>query len=57
MEKPRVEKYRGIMNDWYGDTTCVFTSHLVWNLENFKHLFFVVQSVQTFVTVLQLLQK
>jgi hypothetical protein len=44
-EKPHTDKYKEITNDWNYDASCMFTSLLVWNLENFIHLIFVAQSV------------
>jgi hypothetical protein len=45
-EKPHTDKYKEIMNDWNYDVSCTLTSLLVWDLDNFKHLIFVAQSVQ-----------
>jgi hypothetical protein len=45
-EKPRTVKYKEIMNDWNYDASCTLTSLPVWDVENFKRLIFVVQSVQ-----------
>jgi hypothetical protein len=44
-EKPRMVKYKAITNDWNYDASCTLTSLPVWDLENFKRLVFVVQSV------------
>jgi hypothetical protein len=49
IEKPHTDKYKEITNDWNYDASCTLTSLLVWDLENFKRLIFVVQSSQ-FVT-------
>jgi hypothetical protein len=46
IEKPLTEKYKGITNNWNYDASCTLTSLPVWDLENFKPLIFVVQSVQ-----------
>jgi hypothetical protein len=43
MEKPHTDIYKEIMNNWNYDASCVVTSLPVWDLENFKHLIFVVQ--------------
>jgi hypothetical protein len=45
-ENPHMVKYKAITNDWNYDASCTLTSLLVWDLENFKCLVFVVQSVQ-----------
>jgi hypothetical protein len=37
---------QGDMNDWNHDASCTLTSLPVWDLENFKRLVFVEQSVQ-----------
>jgi hypothetical protein len=34
-EKPHVDKYKGIMNDWNYDTSCMLPSLLVLDLEIF----------------------
>jgi hypothetical protein len=39
-------KYKAITNDWNYDTSCMLTSLPVWDLEIFKRLVFVVQSVR-----------
>jgi hypothetical protein len=44
--KAKKEKYRKIMTEWNYDGRCTFTSLLAWDLENFKYLIFVAQSVQ-----------
>jgi hypothetical protein len=46
IEKPHTDKYKEITNNWNYDTSCTLTSIPVWDLENFKLLIFVVQSVQ-----------
>jgi hypothetical protein len=46
IEKPHTDKYKEITNDWNYDAGCTLTSLPVWDLENFKRLIFVVQSVQ-----------
>jgi hypothetical protein len=45
IEKPHVDKYKEITKDWNYDTSCTVTSLPVWDLENFKRLIFVVQTV------------
>jgi hypothetical protein len=47
-ERPHVVKYKAVMNDWNYDASCTLTSLPVWDLENFNHLVFVVQSVHIF---------
>jgi hypothetical protein len=44
-EKPHINKYKEIMNDWNYDANCTLTSLLFLKLENFKHLISVAQSV------------
>jgi hypothetical protein len=46
-EKPHMDKYEEILNDWNYDASCILTSLLVLDLENFQHLTFVAQSVHT----------
>jgi hypothetical protein len=46
IEKPHADKYKEITNNWNYDASCTLTSLPVWDLENFKRLIFVVQSVQ-----------
>jgi hypothetical protein len=46
IEKPQTDKYMEITNDSNYDASCMLTSLPVWDLENFKHLVFVVHSVQ-----------
>jgi hypothetical protein len=48
IEKPHVYKYKEITNDWNYDASCTLTSLPVWDLENFKRLISVVQSVHEF---------
>jgi hypothetical protein len=50
IEKPYADKYKEITNDWNYDASCTLTSLPVWDLENFKRLIFVVQSVHTVTT-------
>jgi hypothetical protein len=45
-EKSHTDRYKEITSDWNYNTSCPLTSLPVWALENFKHLVFVVQSVQ-----------
>jgi hypothetical protein len=47
-EKPQVDKFKEIMKDWNYDASCELTSLPVWDLENFKRLIFVAQSVHPF---------
>jgi hypothetical protein len=46
IEKPHTDKYKEITNNWNYDASCTLTSLPVWDLENFKRLIFVVQTVQ-----------
>jgi hypothetical protein len=46
IEKPHVDKYKEITNNWNYDASCTLISLPVLDLENIKRLFFVVQSVQ-----------
>jgi hypothetical protein len=50
IEKPHTDKYKDITNDWNYDASCTLTSLPVWDLENFKRLIFVVQTVRTCTT-------
>jgi hypothetical protein len=43
--KPHTSKYNEITNNWNYDASCTLTSLPVWDLENFRCLVFVVQSV------------
>jgi hypothetical protein len=45
IEKQHTDKYKEIMNNWNYDAGCTLTSLPVWDLQNFKRLIFVVQSV------------
>jgi hypothetical protein len=45
IEKPHTDKYKELTNDWNYDASFALTSLLVSDLENFKRLIFVVQSV------------
>jgi hypothetical protein len=45
IDKPHTDKYKEIMNYSNYDGSCTLTSLPVWDLENFKCLIFVVQSV------------
>jgi hypothetical protein len=45
IDKPHTGKYKEIKNDLNYDASCTLTSLPVWDLENFKRLIFVVQSV------------
>jgi hypothetical protein len=38
IEKPHVDKYKEITNDWNYDASCTLTSLPVWDLENLKRL-------------------
>jgi hypothetical protein len=44
-DKPHIGKYKEITNDLNYDANCALTSLPVWDLEYFKRLIFVVQSV------------
>jgi hypothetical protein len=44
-EKPHMDEYKEVMNDWDYGASCTLTSLLVLYLENFQHLIFVAQSV------------
>jgi hypothetical protein len=44
-EKPHMDKYKEIMNEWNYDASCMLTPPLVLDLENFQCLIFVAQSV------------
>jgi hypothetical protein len=47
IEKPHMDTYNEITNNWNYDASCTLTSLPVWHLlANFKRLIFVVQSVQ-----------
>jgi hypothetical protein len=46
IEKLHTDKYKEITNNWNYDASCTVTSLPVWDLENFKGLIFVLQSVQ-----------
>jgi hypothetical protein len=46
IEKPHTNEYKEITNNWNYDASCTLTSLPVWDLENFKRLIFVVQTVQ-----------
>jgi hypothetical protein len=48
-EKPDMDKYKEFVNDWNYDVSCMLTSFLVLDFENFKHLIFVGQSVHLIV--------
>jgi hypothetical protein len=52
-EKPHMVKYKAITNDWNYDASCTLTSLTVWDLENFKRLVFVVQSVHVFTSIIK----
>jgi hypothetical protein len=49
--KPHTDKYKVITNDGNYDASCMLTSLPVWDLENFRHLVFVVQSVHVVGTI------
>jgi hypothetical protein len=46
IDKPHTGKYKEIMNYSNYDASCTLTSLPVWDLENFKRLIFIVQTVQ-----------
>jgi hypothetical protein len=43
--KSHTDKYKEITNDWNYDASCTLISRQVSDLENFKRLIFVVESV------------
>jgi hypothetical protein len=45
IEKPHPDTYKEITNDWTYGESCMLISLLIWDLQNFKRLVFVVQSV------------
>jgi hypothetical protein len=45
IEKPHMDKYVEITNDWNSNISCKLTAFEVVDFENFRHLVFVVQSV------------
>jgi hypothetical protein len=47
IEKPHMDKYKEITNSWNYDASRTVALLSVWDLENFKRLIFVVQSVPT----------
>jgi hypothetical protein len=47
IDKPHAGKYKETTNDSNHDASCTLTSLPVWDLENFKRLIFVAQSVQS----------
>jgi hypothetical protein len=47
IDKTQTGKYKEITNDWNYDASCTLTSLPVWDLENFKRLIFIVESVQS----------
>jgi hypothetical protein len=51
IEKPHTDKYKEITNGWNYDASCTLTSLPVWDLENFKRLIFVVQTVPLVIVV------
>jgi hypothetical protein len=50
-EKPHMDKYVEIVSDWNCDTSCMFTTCPVLDLENFRCLIFVAQSVQIIIVI------
>jgi hypothetical protein len=52
VEKSHIRQVEGNYNDWNYDASCALTSLPILDLENFKGLIFIAQSVQE-VTVLQ----
>jgi hypothetical protein len=44
-EKPHTDKYKDTANNWNHDASCKLTSLIVSDLENFKRLIFVAQSM------------
>jgi hypothetical protein len=49
IEKPHTDKYKEITNNLNYDASCTVASLPVWDLEHFKRLIFVLQSVHTLV--------
>jgi hypothetical protein len=47
-EKPHMDKYKEITNDWNYDSSCTLTSLPVWELENLKCLIFIVWILHSF---------
>jgi hypothetical protein len=45
IEKPHMDKYKEITNNWNYDASCTVTSLPIWDLENLKRLIFIVQTV------------
>jgi hypothetical protein len=45
--REHTDKYKEVTNDWNYDASFMLTTLPVWDLENFKRLAFVVQSVQS----------
>jgi hypothetical protein len=54
IDKPHIGKYKEITNDLNYDASCTLTSLPVWDLQNFKRLIFVVQTVHCEATTWQL---
>jgi hypothetical protein len=42
IENPHMDRYKEIINDLNYDVSCMLTSLVVWDLENFKCFVFVV---------------
>jgi hypothetical protein len=53
IDKPRTGNYKEITNDLNYDASCTLKSLPVWDLENFKRLIFVVQSVHLVIYYLE----
>jgi hypothetical protein len=47
-EKPHMAKYRAITNDWNYDASYTLTPLLVWDLKNFKGVFFLTECTTCF---------
>jgi hypothetical protein len=54
-EKPQMDKYKEITNDWNYYTNCTSTSLPVWDFENFRWLTFAAKSVHVLQHTAQLL--
>jgi hypothetical protein len=46
IEKPHMDQYREITNDWNYEASCMLMALLVWDLGNSKCLVFVAESIQ-----------
>jgi hypothetical protein len=46
-EKPHMDKYKEITNDWNYDASCTLTSLMILDLENCKRVVFDAESIQS----------